>query len=395
MEIIDDLQDSKRFVTRMSPLRNCTIGKGEDQAKEPIPELKKNEVVFSNKSECYCISMVDIVGSTHITSKLYNSVKIKNFYRVFINEIADIVKHYHGKILKTVGDGVIFFFPQTSNVENVEAFRQALECLLNMDSSRHIINTKLHKELLPAISYRISADYGKLEVAMSGELSSSYDLFGPTINFCAKINKKAPPNGIAIGADLWRILNSFPRLATRYYFQEIKELTWKENRYSYPVYLLLPANKKYTTKKSILLTRNHSINEVGSIPKVPRIMLIDDDSSISFLFTQYLKSAGMIVDSFIDPEKALTHFMESDYGHYDLVITDIRMSHLNGFELYQQLKTFDPDVRIIFVTALDIAQEITTLLPDVKLNQFIIKPVNPSVLINSVMQHAKRHIDGV
>jgi DNA-binding response OmpR family regulator len=103
----------------------------------------------------------------------------------------------------------------------------------------------------------------------------------------------------------------------------------------------------------------------------------------------------MIVDSFTDPEKALTHFMDSNYGHYDLVITDVRMSQLNGFELYQQLKSIDPDVRIIFVTALDIAQEITTLLPDVKLNQFIIKPVNPSVLINSVMQHAKRQINGV
>jgi two-component system, OmpR family, response regulator ChvI len=125
------------------------------------------------------------------------------------------------------------------------------------------------------------------------------------------------------------------------------------------------------------------------------IMLIDDDPSISFLFSQYLKSAGMIVDSFTDPEKALRHFMDSKYGQYDLVITDIRMSHLNGFELYQQLKTFDPDVRIIFVTALDIAQEITTLLPEVRLNQFVIKPVNPGMLINSVKQHAKRHIDEV
>jgi DNA-binding response OmpR family regulator len=102
----------------------------------------------------------------------------------------------------------------------------------------------------------------------------------------------------------------------------------------------------------------------------------------------------MIVDSFTDPEKALAHFVESDYRHYDLVITDIRMTQLNGFELYQQLKTLDPNLQVLFVTALDIAQEITTLLPEVKLNQFLIKPVNPSVLINSVKQHAKGHIEG-
>ena len=48
MEISEDLQNSKRFITRMSPLRHCNIGKG-DQLKEPIPDLKKNEVVFSHK----------------------------------------------------------------------------------------------------------------------------------------------------------------------------------------------------------------------------------------------------------------------------------------------------------------------------------------------------------
>lgn len=395
MEISDGIHECKGYATRMSPLRHCVIAKGDYHSENPELDLKRNEVVFSNRSECYCISIIDIVGSTQITSKLYYSGKIKKFYTVFINEIADIVKHYGGRILKTVGDGVIFFFPQTSTVENIEPFKQALECLLKMVSSRQVINANLHKELLPDISYRISADYGKLEVAMSGEISNSYDLFGPTINFCAKMNRRAPPNGIAIGADLWRIINSFPRLARRYHFQEIKELSWKENRYSYPVYLLKPPTEISINRKLGPSARTDSLVEASSAPKDLRIMLVDDDPSISFLFTQYLKSAGMVVEPFTDPEKALAHFIESDYRHYDLVITDIRMSSLNGFELYQQLKSLDPNLRVIFVTALDIAQEITTLLPEVKLNQFIIKPVNPSVLINSVKQQANRHIDGV
>jgi two-component system, OmpR family, response regulator ChvI len=394
MEIHDDLHNSKILVTRMSPLRHCSIGRRQNEYKESEDNIRKSEVTFSNKSECYCISMIDIVGSTQITSKLYDSGKIKKFYTVFINEIADIVKLHDGKILKTVGDGVIFFFPRTSAVENIDGFKRALDCLLNMISSRHTLNAKLHKEYLPDISYRISADYGKLEVAMSGEISSSYDLFGPTINFCAKINKKAPPNGIAIGADLWRIVNSFPKLAKRYHFQEIKELSWKENKYSYPVYTLKSSPEINITRKPTLSTIDDSRYELKSTPKVPTVLLIDDDPSISFLFTQYLRSAGMVVDSFTDPEKALTHFIESDYRYYDIVITDIRMAHLNGFELYQQLRTLDPNVQIIFVTALDIAQEITTLLPEVKLNQFLIKPVNPNVLINSVKQHAKKHTGG-
>ena len=394
MDTSDGLHNSKMHVPRVSPLRNCSVGRKQEEYKESGDDIKKSEVTFSNKSECYCISMIDIVGSTQITSKLYNSGKIKKFYAVFINEIADIIKFHDGKILKTVGDGVIFYFPKTSSVENIEGFNQALECLLNMISSRHTINAKLQEEFLPEISYRISADYGKLEVAMSGEISSSYDLFGPTINFCAKINKKAPPNGIAIGADLCRIVNSFPKLAKRYHFQEIKELSWKENKYSYPVYMLKSITDKYIARKSVLSSRNDPMYELHSTPKTLTILLIDDDSSISFLFTQYLRSAGMVVDSFTDPEKALIHFTESDYGHYDLVITDIRMPRINGFELYQQLKTLDPNLQIIFVTALDIAQEIITLLPEVKLSQFLTKPINPNVLINSVKEHTKWNFKG-
>jgi len=126
MEISDGIHESKGYVTRMSPLRHCVIEKGDYHLKNPEHDLKRNEVVFSNRSECYCISIIDIVGSTQITSKLYYSGKIKKFYTVFINEIADIVKHYGGRILKTVGDGVIFFFPQTSTVENIEPFKHAL-----------------------------------------------------------------------------------------------------------------------------------------------------------------------------------------------------------------------------------------------------------------------------
>ena len=60
------------------------------------------------------------------------------------------------------------------------------------------------------------------------------------------------------------------------------------------------------------------------------IMLIDDDPDILLLFTEYLRSAGMVVDSFNDPEKALAHFTKSNPSRYGLIITDVRMRHLNG-----------------------------------------------------------------
>ncbi len=67
-------------------------------------------------------------------------------------------------------------------MENEKAFNRAIECLLHLVSHRDAINDKLHEQVLVTVSYRISADYGKLEVASSGEINSSYDLFGPTLN---------------------------------------------------------------------------------------------------------------------------------------------------------------------------------------------------------------------
>ena len=191
---------------------------------ESMPIQEKNEVLFSNKSENYCICFIDIVGSTQITAKITPSEKVGKFYSTFINAVASIVKNHDGKIVKTVGDGVLFFFPGKSDIEDIEAFVDALECCLALISSRSTINSNLYEEKPPGISYRISAEYGRVEVAKS-DRSASYDLFGTTVNFCARINKNAPPNGIVIGSDLYTIVSSFPALADRYKIKKLANCT--------------------------------------------------------------------------------------------------------------------------------------------------------------------------
>jgi two-component system, OmpR family, response regulator ChvI len=356
----------------------------EHKESNPIPE--KNEVLFSNKSENYCIGFVDIVGSTQITAKIIRSEKVGKFYSIFINAVASIVRDHNGRIVKTVGDGVLFFFPGTSNIENIDAFVDALECCLAMISSRNTINAKLYKEKLPGISYRLSAEYGRVEVAKS-DRSASYDLFGTTVNLCAKINKNAPPNGIVIGSDLYTIIGSFPTLADRYNIQEIGELLMRTGKRRYPIYELSGRKRKETLSRNLIW--NLVKDKFGAPDKSQVIMLIDDDPDILLLFTEYLKSAGMVVDSFSDPEKALAHFTKSNSFRYDLIITDIRMRHLNGLQLYSRLKDLDPNVRILFSTALDMADEITTVMPEVELHQFITKPINRDALISSVRDHLR------
>jgi DNA-binding response OmpR family regulator len=67
-----------------------------------------------------------------------------------------------------------------------------------------------------------------------------------------------------------------------------------------------------------------------------------------------LERAEFSVDTFNDPSAALKSFKPN---LYDLVVLDILMPNLDGFELYKQLKKLDPDIRICFLTACEIYHE--------------------------------------
>ncbi len=75
-----------------------------------------------------------------------------------------------------------------------------LECGLAMIEANSSINSILNKNGLPCINYRISANYGKVELATSTN-SNGVDLFGPAVNICSKINHLALSNEMVIYKD--------------------------------------------------------------------------------------------------------------------------------------------------------------------------------------------------
>jgi two-component system, OmpR family, response regulator ChvI len=77
-------------------------------------------------------------------------------------------------------------------------------------------------------------------------------------------------------------------------------------------------------------------------------MVVDDEPDITFTIQAGLEDGGFDVDAFIDPEFALSSFKPS---LYDLVIIDIMMPKMGGFELYERLTTVDPSVEVCFLTA--------------------------------------------
>ncbi len=102
--------------------------------------------------------------------------------------MASIIKDHNGKVIKNAGDCLIYYFPKTVDSDvNESAFQDVLDCGLAMIDANSTLNEELSKNGLPPINYRISANYGKVELATSSN-SNSVDLFGPTVNICSKIN---------------------------------------------------------------------------------------------------------------------------------------------------------------------------------------------------------------
>ena len=102
--------------------------------------------------------------------------------------MTSIIIHHGGKVIKNVGDLLLFYFPKTVNFSKPLSFQDVLDCGLAMIQACSRINYNLNENRLPSISHnKISANYGKVELATSSNLNS-VDLFGPTVNICSKIN---------------------------------------------------------------------------------------------------------------------------------------------------------------------------------------------------------------
>jgi|SRR5581483_1834610 len=78
------------------------------------------------------------------------------------------------------------------------------------------------------------------------------------------------------------------------------------------------------------------------------LMIVDDEPDITYIIKKALQLNGIVADSFNDPELALSCFKS---GVYELVILDIRMPKMNGFELYQQIRKSDAEVKVCFLSA--------------------------------------------
>lgn len=118
--------------------------------------------------------------------------------------------------------------------------------------------------------------------------------------------------------------------------------------------------------------------------------MVDDEPDITHVVEMVLEDNGFLVDSYTDPTLALSNFKP---GLYDLLLLDIRMPKMNGFELYQNMKEIDSNVKICFFTASELFYEEYRRiegLPKVDKEYFIQKPFKTKEMIcqlNEILSH--------
>ena len=118
--------------------------------------------------------------------------------------------------------------------------------------------------------------------------------------------------------------------------------------------------------------------------KNKRVMLVEDEDDIVMLFEMILGSdAELKIDSFTEPFAALNNFIS---GLYDLIMIDVTMPKMNGFELYYEIRKLDDKVKVFFITEGEMYEEEIReeTFPELDTKCFIRKPIANQDLIQRV-----------
>src|SRR2546428_12851037 len=123
-------------------------------------------------------------------------------------------------------------------------------------------------------------------------------------------------------------------------------------------------------------------NTGGSSTASSKLMAVDDEADITFTLKKALEQSGFSLDVFNDPIAALSNF-KPDY--YDLILLDIKMPQMNGYELYQEIKKKDDKIKVCFVTASDVYLEsLKQRFPRMEVGCLIRKPIDTDDLVKRI-----------
>ena len=127
-------------------------------------------------------------------------------------------------------------------------------------------------------------------------------------------------------------------------------------------------------------------SEKMSNNKVKKLLLVDDEPDVTYTIKNILEDNGFQVDTFNDPVTTLKSYTNN---FYDLVILDIKMPKMDGFELYTKIREQDPKVKICFLTAIATFDEerkiVSRISKIIGVECFIQKPIKNEDLVSKLI----------
>ena len=106
------------------------------------------------------------------------------------------------------------------------------------------------------------------------------------------------------------------------------------------------------------------------------IQVVDDELDILIVIKMYLQRVGLNVFGFTDPNLALEHF-HINCKDYILVVSDIRMPGMNGFEFVRKVREISPAIKVLLMSAFEAnSTELSIGLGGAKIEGFIQKPIS-------------------
>ena len=117
-----------------------------------------------------------------------------------------------------------------------------------------------------------------------------------------------------------------------------------------------------------------------------KILLAEDEVDLNNVVTRYLKKNGYSVDSVLDGEEALDYL---EYSEYDLVILDIMMPKVDGFEVIKKLRDKGNHTSVLMLTARDSADDKVKGL-DLGADDYIVKPFDFNELMARIRAVVRR-----
>ena len=115
------------------------------------------------------------------------------------------------------------------------------------------------------------------------------------------------------------------------------------------------------------------------------IAIIDDEKDLLYVYKKALELQGLKVVTFVDSSVALDELKEH-YKKYCMLVVDIRMPKVNGYQLINEIKCIDPLINTVLMTAYDVSElDITNNVNNgVNIDEVMHKPFSLIKLINTV-----------